>query len=175
MTSADDLAHHLATFFSEHLPVRIGASDGITILAYRDGLEALRLRFAAERTGRSVPGPPRHRPRRGYRARFSRFARDGSAQRHIVTRNHRRTALQAFFRYLGSVAPEYLAHCRRILAIPRKRAPQRTVDYLERAEIEALLAHIDRRTPLGRRDYALLAFVCTTPRSARCRNSWISP
>jgi hypothetical protein len=41
----------------------------------------------------------------------------------VVTRNHRRTALQAFFRYLGSVAPEYLAQCRRVLAIPRKRAP----------------------------------------------------
>jgi len=35
MTSADDLAHHLATFFSEHLPGRIGASRH-TILAYRD-------------------------------------------------------------------------------------------------------------------------------------------
>jgi integrase/recombinase XerD len=77
----------------------------------------------------------------------------------VVTRNHRRTALQAFFRYLGSVAPEYLAHCRRILSIPRKRAPQRTVDYLERAEVEAVLTQIDRRTPRGRRDYALLAFL----------------
>jgi site-specific recombinase XerD len=33
------------------------------------------------------------------------------------------------------------------------------VDYLERAEMETLLAHVDRRTPRGRRDYALLAFL----------------
>ena len=45
------------------------------------------------------------------------------------------------------------------MAIPRKRAPQRTVDYLERAEVETLLAHVNRRTPRGRRDYALLAFL----------------
>jgi len=35
MTSADDLAHYLSTFFSEHLPGRTGASRH-TILAYRD-------------------------------------------------------------------------------------------------------------------------------------------
>ena len=156
MTSADDLAHHLATFFSEHLPGRTGASRH-TILAYRDAWK-LWLRFAAAKIGRSVVD-----------LRVTDLDVDTAlafldsleTDRHnaVVTRNHRRTALQAFFRYLGSVAPEYLAHCRRILAIPRKRAPQRTVDYLERAEVETLLAHVDRRTPRGRRDYALLAFL----------------
>jgi integrase/recombinase XerD len=156
MTSADGLAHPLAMFFSEHLPVRTGASRH-TILAYRDAWK-LWLRFAAEQVGRSVPD-----------LRATDLNADSAlafldtleTDRHdtIVTRNHRRTALQAFFRYLGSVAPEHLAHCRRILAIPRKRAPQRTVDYLERAEVEALLAHIDRRTPLGRRDYPVRVYV----------------
>jgi integrase/recombinase XerD len=156
MTSADDLAHHLATFFSEHLPVRIGASRH-TILAYRDAWK-LWLRFTAARVGRSVPDL-RVTDLDADTALAFLDALETDRHNAIVTRNHRRTAIQAFFRYLGSVAPEYLAHCRRILAIPRKRAPQRTVDYLERAEIEALLAHIDRRTPLGRRDYALLAFM----------------
>lgn len=156
MTSADDLAHHLTMFFSEHLPGRTGASRH-TILAYRDAWK-LWLRFAAEKVGRSVPD-----------LRVSDLDVDTAlafldsleTTRHnaVVTRNHRRTAIQAFFRYLGSVAPEYLAHCRRILAIPRKRAPQRTVDYLERGEVEALLKQIDRRTSQGRRDYALLAFL----------------
>jgi len=156
MTSDDDLAHHLATFFSEHLPGRTGASRH-TILAYRDAWK-LWLRFAAERVKRAVP-----------ELRVSDLDVDTAlafldaleTDRHnaVVTRNHRRTALQAFFRYLGSVAPEYLVHCRRMLAIPRKRAPQRTVDYLERAEVDSLLAHIDRHTPRGRRDYALLAFL----------------
>ena len=156
MTSADDLAHHLATFFSEHLPGRTGASRH-TILAYRDAWK-LWLRFAAMRVGRPVAD-----------LRVTdldvettlAFLDSLETERHnaVVTRNHRRTAIQAFFRYLGSVAPEYLAHCRRILAIPRKRAPQRTVDYRERAEVETLLTHIDRRTPRGRRDYTLLSFL----------------
>jgi len=156
MTSDDDLAHHLASFFSEHLPGRTGASQH-TILAYRDAWK-LWLRFAAVRAKRAVP-----------ELRVSDLDVDTAlafldaleTDRHnaVVTRNHRRTALQAFFRYLGSVVPEYLAHCRRMLAIPRKRAPQRTVDYLERAEVDSLLTHIDRHTPRGRRDYALLAFL----------------
>jgi site-specific recombinase XerD len=156
MTSADDLAHHLAMFFGDHLPNRTGASRH-TILAYRDAWK-LWLRFAATKVGRSVPD-----------LRVADLDVDTAlafldsleTDRHntVVTRDHRRTALQAFFRYLASVAPEYLAHCRRILAIPRKRGPQRTVDYLERGEVEALLTQIDRRTPRGRRDYALLAFL----------------
>jgi integrase/recombinase XerD len=156
MTSADDLAHHLALFFGEHLPGRTGASRH-TILAYRDAWK-LWLRFAAAKVGRSVPD-----------LRVTDLDVDTAlafldsleTDRHnaVVTRNHRRTALHAFFRYLGSVAPEYLAHCRRILAIPRKRAPQRTVDYLEREEVEALLTQIDRCTWRGRRDYALLVFL----------------
>jgi integrase/recombinase XerD len=156
MISADDLAHHLATFFSEYLPGRTGASRH-TVLAYRDAWK-LWLRFAAAKIGRSVVD-----------LRVTDLDVDTAlafldsleTDRHnaVVTRNHRRTALQAFFRYLGSAAPEYVAHCRRILAIPRKRAPQGTVDYLERGEVEALLTQIDRHTPRGRRDYALLAFL----------------
>jgi site-specific recombinase XerD len=156
MTSADDLAHYLATFFSEHLPGRIGASRH-TILAYRDAWK-LWLRFAAERVGRSV-SDLRVTDLDVDTALAFLDALETDRHNAVVTRNHRRTALQAFFRYLGSVAPEYLALCRRILAIPRKRAPQRAVDYLERAEVEALLARVDCRTSRGRRDYALLAFL----------------
>src|SRR5438477_13185801 len=53
MTSAADLAHSLTTFIRDHMPLRRGASRH-TILAYRDALK-LFLRFAAARTGRSVP------------------------------------------------------------------------------------------------------------------------
>lgn len=119
MTSADDLAHHLATFFSEHLPVRTGVSRH-TILAYRD---AWKLWLASPRSGSDGPFPTSASPI-STRIPALAFLDTLETDRHnaVVTRNHRRTALQAFFRYLGSVAPEYLAHCRRILAIPRKRA-----------------------------------------------------
>lgn len=154
--SAHDLGRALATFFSEHLPARTGASRH-TVLAYRDAWK-LFLRFAATHTGRPIP-----------ELRLIDLDVDAvlafldslERDRHnaVVTRNQRRTALQAFFRFLPTLAPEYLAQSQRILTIPVKRAPRRTIDYLERAEMDAVLAHVERHTRQGRRDYALLAFL----------------
>ncbi len=50
----------------------------------------------------------------------------------------------------------------RVLGIPFKRAPQRTIDYLEREEIDSILKAIDRTTRQGSRDYALLATMFNT-------------
>lgn len=154
--SACDLGGALARFFGEHLPARTGASRH-TVLAYRDAWK-LFLRFAATHTGCSVP-----------ELRLTdldvdtvlAFLDSLERDRHnaIVTRNQRRTALQAFFRFLPTIAPESLAQSQRILTVPVKRAPRRTIDYLERGEMDAVLAHVDRHTPQGRRDYALLAFL----------------
>lgn len=156
MTSDNDLARYLSTFFREYLPSRTGASRH-TILSYRDPWK-LWLPFAANRVGRAVTD-----------LRVSDLDVDtalafldsleGERHNSTATRNHRRTAIQTFFRYLGSVAPEYLDHCRRILTIPIKRTSHRVVDYLEREEMQALLEHIDRSTVRGRRDYALIAFL----------------
>lgn len=43
-----------------------------------------------------------------------------------------------------------------------KRARQRAIDYLEYEEIDAILKAIDRATPQGSRDYALLAMMFNT-------------
>jgi site-specific recombinase XerD len=154
--SARDLGHALETYFREHLPVRTGASRH-TVLAYRDAWK-LFLRFAATRTQRSIP---ELRVTDLDVETVLGFLDSVEHDRHnaIVTRNHRRTALLAFFRFLPSVAPMYVAQSQRVLTIPVKRAPRRTIDYLERAEMETLLAHVDRSTRQGRRDYTLLAFL----------------
>jgi site-specific recombinase XerD len=154
--SANDLARSLATFFNEHLPMRIGASRH-TVLAYRDAWK-LFLRFSAQHTGHSIA----ELGLTDLDVETALAFLDGlERDRHntVITRNHRRVALQSFFRFLPSIAPEYLAQSHRLLTIPVKRAPRRTIDYLERAEMEALLAQVDRRTQRGRRDYALLAFL----------------
>lgn len=50
-----------------------------------------------------------------------------------------------------------------ILGIPFKRGERATpIEYLEKNEIEALLAGIDRTTPSGRRDYAMFALMFNT-------------
>jgi integrase/recombinase XerD len=79
-----------------------------------------------------------------------------------ATRNVRLAAIHAFFRFCAAEQPDRIEHCQRILAVPFKRARSRPVEYLEFAEIQAVLAAIDRSTTKGRRDYALLASMFNT-------------
>jgi site-specific recombinase XerD len=92
------------------------------------------------------------------------FLHDLEVERHNIaaTRNVRLAAIHAFFRYCAAEHPERIEHCQRVLAVPFKRARSRPVEYLEFAEIQAVLAAIDRSTTNGRRDYALLASMFNT-------------
>jgi site-specific recombinase XerD len=80
----------------------------------------------------------------------------------VSTRNVRLSAIHAFFHFVASRNPEHLELAQRILGIPFKRARQRTIDYLEYEEIDAILKTIDRATVQGGRDYALLATMFNT-------------
>jgi site-specific recombinase XerD len=52
--------------------------------------------------------------------------------------------------------PAHALHCQRILAVPNKRHERRPIEFLNREEIEALLAVPNLSTWLGRRDRTLL-------------------
>ena len=80
----------------------------------------------------------------------------------VSTRNVRLSAIHAFFHFVASRNPEHLELAQRVLGIPFKRARQRAIDYLEYEEIDAILKAIDRTTPQGSRDYALLATMFNT-------------
>jgi len=80
----------------------------------------------------------------------------------VTTRNVRLAAIHAFFRYVGAHHPEQIERVQRILGVPFKRARQRIIEYLERGEIEAVIARIDKATLAGRRDYTLLATMFNT-------------
>ena len=72
-------------------------------------------------------------------------------------------AIHAFARFMASHHPERLGTLQRIMGLPFKRGAQDgPIEYLERAEIEALLNSIDRTTAPGRRDYALFALMFNT-------------
>jgi integrase len=58
--------------------------------------------------------------------------------------------------------PASALHCQRILAMPSKRYVRRSVDFLDRAEIEALTMAPDRSTWIGRRDHAMLLLALQT-------------
>jgi len=81
----------------------------------------------------------------------------------IATRNARLGAIHVFARYLAGQRPEHLGTLQRIIGMPFKRgAVEAPIEYLDRAELDALLKSIDRSTDLGRRDYALFAFMFNT-------------
>jgi site-specific recombinase XerD len=82
-------------------------------------------------------------------------------QRHCVvaTRNQRLAALRSLFRFIGRQVPELIDHAISIQGIPVRRSPPPTMPYLEKLEIDAVLAVPDRSTSQGRRDYALLLFL----------------
>jgi len=80
----------------------------------------------------------------------------------IPTRNQRLAAIRALARFVGEHSPIHIEWSGQIRAIPFKKAMQAVVPYLEKAEIDALLAAPDRRTAQGRRDHVLLLFLYNT-------------
>jgi len=78
------------------------------------------------------------------------------------TRNARLAAIRSFFHYIAVKEPGHIALIQRVLAIPQKRFNRNLVNFLIRAEIDALLAAPDRTTWIGRRDHALLLVAIQT-------------
>ena len=78
------------------------------------------------------------------------------------SRNIRLAAIHSFFSYVALQEPSLGALAQRVLAIPTKRYKTKPVDFLTRAEIDALLATPDQTTWTGRRDRALLLVAVQT-------------
>jgi site-specific recombinase XerD len=94
---------------------------------------------------------------RGFLGHLEQQRRCGAA-----TRNQRLAALRSLFRFIGRQVPELIAHAAQIQGVPLRRVAPPLIPYLEKAEVDALLAVPDRATPIGRRNYALLLFLYNT-------------
>lgn len=79
-----------------------------------------------------------------------------------TTVNQRLTTIHSFFSFLARQVPELIEHATQIQNIPLRRTDSPTIDYLEKPEIDALLATPNRRSPQGQRDYALILFLYNT-------------
>ncbi len=75
------------------------------------------------------------------------------------TRNQRLGGLHALAKYIGQNSPEHIEWCTQIRLVPFKKTIQTNITYLDKPEMNALLAAPDRHTPQGCRDYALLLFL----------------
>ena len=153
------LARTLRDFFTDHLPLLRGVSPH-TVHSYRDSLTLL-LRFVALHLGRPVASLDLQDLTPSEITDFLHHLENERGNT-AATRNVRLAAVHAFFRHVATLHPDRLDHAQRILAVPFKRARQRTVEYLEHDEIQAVLAAVDRTTVDGRRDYALLVAMFNT-------------
>jgi hypothetical protein len=61
-------------------------------------------------------------------------------------------AVHALARFIGAHSPEHIAWCGAIRDIVSKKAPQPVIAYLEKDEMDALLAAPDQMTSQGQRD-----------------------
>lgn len=159
MSTSTPLAGLLEAFFMERLVGQRQASPH-TIASYRDTFRLL-LQFAQTRLKKEpssllladvdaplVSGFLDHLEReRGNCAR---------------SRNARLAAVHSFFRYVALREPAYSALIQRVLAIPAKRYDRAAIEFLSRAEIEALLAAPNLQTWTGRRDRLLLLVAIQT-------------
>lgn len=77
----------------------------------------------------------------------------------VRTRNQRLAALHAFARFVGDHNPELVPWCRDVRLVPFKRADKNPLSYLEKNEMDAILAAANGETKQGRRDHAVLLFL----------------
>ncbi|HEY5376332.1 MAG TPA: tyrosine-type recombinase/integrase [Polyangiaceae bacterium] len=80
----------------------------------------------------------------------------------VRTRNQRLAIIRAFFDYLASRIPERIAVAERVSAIPTKRTPPPETRFLERADVQRLLAALPSKGRRALRDRALLLFLYNT-------------
>ncbi len=80
----------------------------------------------------------------------------------LSTRNQRLSAVHAIAKFIGLSSPEHVEWCRKVQAIPFKRAKRTLITYLEKSEMDTLLNAPDKKTDQGKRDYALLLFLYNT-------------
>lgn len=77
----------------------------------------------------------------------------------VATRNQRLGGIHALARFIGEHSPEHVEWYGQIRLIPFKKAAQPAITYLDRQEMDALLAAHDEHSAQGQREQALLLFL----------------
>lgn len=159
MKQTNKLMLFTQSFFQEYLTIHRGLSQN-TIMAYRD---TLKLFFAFESSHQDKPAVKLTLDDLNADAVLA-FLNQIENQRNnsVITRNLRLAALKTFALYMGTKDTLRINEYHKITALPIKRAPRRTMDYLEVNEIESILKGIDRSKPSGERDYVLLKLLYNT-------------
>jgi len=147
------LAPYLSAYLREHLP-RDRAVSPHTVKTYANCFVLL-VRFAADRLKRRPTDLEVEDLGTDLILAFLHHVENGRGSC-VRTRNGRLAAIRSFFRYIEYRVPACLDQALRIRAIPTKKTDKALIDYLDRAEIKALLDAPDPRTRLGTRDRSML-------------------
>lgn len=153
------LAPTLQKFFTDRLITQRQASPD-TVAAYRDTFRLL-FGFIAE-TKRIAPEKLEladlDAPTIGAFLTYLEIVRGNT----VRSRNARLAAIHSLFKFAALEHPEFADLISRVLAIPQKRFDQGIVAFLNKKEVEAILAIPNKDTWIGRRDHALLTLAVQT-------------
>ncbi len=159
MTDPSLLGPWVRRFLLEHLVGERNLARN-TQQSYRDTLRLL-LPFAARTVGRPID---RLRVEDLAADRIRAFLQEVEDKRGcgVATRNQRLAAIHSLAHFIGLHSPEHIEWCGQVRVVPFKKAPVVPVCYLEKQEMDALLAAPDVNTAQGGRDQALLLFLYNT-------------
>lgn len=159
MNNDANLARLLQAFFTDRLMQQRQVSPH-TIASYRDTF-CLLLCFIQRRTNKApctLSLADLDAPIIGAFLNYLETDRGNSPR----SRNVRLAAIHSFFHYVALHEPAFIALSQRVLAMPCKRYERNPVDFLNRTEIEALLAAPDQSSWFGRRDRTLMLLAVQT-------------
>jgi len=149
----------LQGFFTERLLRQMRASSN-TVSGYRDTFRLL-IRYATDRLKKAPSDLALEDLEPSLVIDFLDYLEVGRGNT-TRTRNNRLAAIRSFFRYVAVSEPAHALRCQRMLALPQKRSRKTAIEFLQREEVEALVAAPDPSTWLGRRDRALLLLMVQT-------------
>lgn len=159
MTDTRQLSSWVRRFLLEYLIKERNLSVN-TQKSYRDMLRLL-LPFASEAAGKATDKLLVEDLSEGCVRSF--LIRLGD-ERHCSasTRNQRLAGIRSLARFIAMHAPEYTEWYGRLKSIPLRKSSTSLISYLEKDEMDALLAASDAETAQGLRDRAILLFLYNT-------------
>ena len=149
-------AKALSNYFFEYLPEERGLSQE-TIQSYRDAMSLL-LDFCEEKRKIRRDRLEVSDLTRELIESFLRWLEQEKGNS-VPTRNQRRAAINAFFKFLQYEDPSCVLLYQQIREIPQKKCEQRMVSHLSEEAVQAIFEQPNLRTREGRRDFAFLSLI----------------
>lgn len=160
----NQFSYYITKYFSEYLPSVKGVSKK-TIQSYRDTF-VIFLDYIHEVYRLNINKLSMHDIDEITIEEFLEYL-ENNRKNSISTRNQRLAALHSFYRYLQKRELSCYDLCSRILSIPNKKTPTKTISYFSVNEITKLINMPDTKTKDGFRDYTLLLFMYETAARAQ--------